>query len=158
MTERKPFQFKKIKQNEYEPVHLPPSWCGSICRNAMNEVCVESCAIKRDCSAFEPKANLDLSNMPHFPLEESATMTKEEKFTSVTIYLAKVVDHLQGVENESRLFKRHRIHNTGIGQILENIQSQTILLSAAEEIASPETGPEHSGKNERSSEVARSTD
>jgi hypothetical protein len=79
-------------------VHLPPAWCSSICRNAMNEICVEDCAIKRDCSAFEEKPGLNLSNMPPFPLKESATMTKEERFTSVTIYLAKVVDHLQGNE------------------------------------------------------------
>jgi hypothetical protein len=84
--------------NQEKQFALPPSWCSSLCRNAMNEVCVESCAIKRDCSAFEPKPNLDLSNMPRFPMEESSKMTKEEKFTSVTIYLAKVVDHLQGNE------------------------------------------------------------
>ena len=97
MKERQFFQFEK--NNEKETVHhLPPAWCGSICRNAMNEVCVEDCAIKRDCSAFEPKPNLKLIDMPSFPLTESAEMTKEEKFTSVTIYLSKVVDHLQGSE------------------------------------------------------------
>ena len=36
--------------------------------------------------------------MPRFPINDSAHMTKEERFTSVTIYLAKVVDHLQGNE------------------------------------------------------------
>ena len=70
----------------------------------MNEVCVENCAIKRDCSAFEEKPNLKLSDMPHFPLKESAGMTKEERFTSVTIYLAKVVDHLQGKEDVPETF------------------------------------------------------
>ena len=86
--------------NQEKTFGMPPSWCGAICRNAMNEVCVENCAIKRDCSAFEPKPNLKLSNMPHFPLKESAQMTKEERFTSVTVYLAKVVDHLNGVEEK----------------------------------------------------------
>lgn len=85
--------------NQEKTFGLPPSWCSSLCRNAMNEICVENCAIKRDCSAFELKPNLDLSDMPRFPLEASAKMTKEEKFTSVTIYLAKVVDHLQGNES-----------------------------------------------------------
>ena len=77
---------------------MPPTWCSGICRNAMNEICMEHCAIKRDCSAFEPKPDLKLIDMPSFPLIESAEMTKEEKFTSVTIYLSKVVDHLQGYE------------------------------------------------------------
>lgn len=67
----------------------------------MNETCIEQCAIKRDCSAFEPKPNLKLSDMPRFPLNDSVEMTKEEKFTSVTVYLAKVVDHLQGNEDEA---------------------------------------------------------
>jgi len=109
MTERKPFQFKKIKEKEYEPVHLPPAWCGAICRNAMNEVCVENCAVKRDCSGFDPKPNLNLSDMPRFPKTEG--MTREEKFTSVTIYLSKVVDHLQGNENEQ--------HHLGFPQALQ---------------------------------------
>ena len=89
---------KEKENNQPQGVQLPPAWCGAICRNAMNEICIEHCALKRDCSAFEPKPNLKLIDMPSFPLSESAEMTKEEKFTSVTIYLSKVVDHLQGRE------------------------------------------------------------
>ena len=95
---------KDREQNQFEGVQLPPTWCSSLCRNAMNEICIEDCALKRDCSAFEPKPNLKLSDMPRFPLKESGSMTKEEKFTSVTIYLAKVVDHLQGKEDEEHSF------------------------------------------------------
>jgi len=89
---------KEKNENQEKTFSLPPAWCGALCRNSMNEVCVEHCAIKRDCSAFEPMPNLNLSDMPRFPQTEG--MTREEKFTSVTVYLAKVVDHLQGVEYE----------------------------------------------------------
>src|SRR5215212_8357521 len=92
---------KDREQNQFEGVLLPPAWCSAICRNAMNEICIEHCAVGRDCSAFEPKPNLKLADMPQFPLKESADMTKEEKFTSVTVYLAKVIDHLQGSEEET---------------------------------------------------------
>jgi len=68
----------------------------------MNEVCIEHCAITRDCSAFDPKPNLKLGDLPPFPLEASANITKEEKFTSVTVYLSKVVDHLNGVNDERK--------------------------------------------------------
>ena len=64
----------------------------------MNEMCIEHCAIKRDTSYCEPKPDLKLSDMPRFPNTEG--MSREEKFTSVTVYLAKVVDHLKGIENE----------------------------------------------------------
>ena len=92
---------KDRENNQPQQIHLPPLWCGSICRNAMNEVCVEQCAVKRDCSAFDPRPNLKLDDMHRFPLKESASMTKEEKFTAVTVYLAKVVDHLQGNEDKT---------------------------------------------------------
>jgi hypothetical protein len=89
---------KDREQNQIEGLQMPPTWCSALCRNAMNEICIEDCAIKRDCSAFEEKPNLNLSNMPRFP--ETNGMTKEEKFTSVTVYLSKVIDHLQGKESE----------------------------------------------------------
>ena len=93
---------KERENNQSEKVLLPPAWCSAICRNAMNEVCIEHCAITKDCSAFDPKPNLKLGDLPRFPLEASANMTKEEKFTSVTVYLAKVVDHLNGVNDERK--------------------------------------------------------
>jgi hypothetical protein len=91
---------KDRENNQSHLVQLPPPWCGSICRNAMSEVCMEHCAIERDCSGFEPKPNLNLGDMPRFPLKASSNMTKDEKFTAVTVYLAKVVDHLKGIEDE----------------------------------------------------------
>ena len=89
---------KEIEESQIQGLRLPPLWCASLCRNAMNEICVEHCAIKRDCSAFEEKPDLKLIDMPRFPSQQLAKMTKEEKLTSVTVYLAKVVDHLQGYE------------------------------------------------------------
>ena len=109
---------------------MPPTWCSGICRNAMNEICIEDCAIKRDCSAFEPKPNLNLSDMPRFPLNESVSMTKEEKFTSVTIYLAKVVDHLQGIEEEPTIYpplRREDFHGS------VNRQGEGLLNAIAQE-------------------------
>ncbi|SRR6266496_235936 len=95
---------KEKEESQIPKFRLPPVWCSAICRNAINQVCVENCAIKRDCSAFDPKPNLTLSDMPPFPLTQSASMTKEEKFMAVTVYLAKVVDHLNGSEAENNNF------------------------------------------------------
>jgi hypothetical protein len=123
---------KERQQNQFEGVLLPPAWCGAICRNAMNEICIEHCAVERDCSAFEPKPNLKLADMPRFPLKESADMTKEEKFTSVTVYLAKVIDHLQGTEEEPPVIlpRASRVSiNTeiaGIGSALQGLQNEMV--------------------------------
>jgi hypothetical protein len=127
---------KDREQNQFEGVLLPPAWCGAICRNAMNEICIEHCAVKRDCSAFEPKPNLKLSDMPHFPLKDTANMTKEERFTSVTVYLAKVVDHLQGNEDEGPviLARASRANISaeiaGISSSLQDLQNETVIAEA----------------------------
>jgi hypothetical protein len=127
---------KDRENNQPQGVQLPPAWCGAICRNAMNEICIEHCATERDCSAFEPKPNLKLSDMPRFPLNASAEMTKGEKFTSVTVYLAKVVDHLQGNEDEAPIIlsRATRVNiNTeiaGIASSLQHLQNETAIAKA----------------------------
>ena len=136
MTKERPFQFKKIKEEEEVVHHLPPAWCGAICRNAMNEICVENCAIKRDCSGFEPKPNLDLIDMPRFPLKKSSSMSKEEKFTVVTVYLAKVVDHLKGIEDREPInppIRRRDIYDSGSSGLSEDIKIEDLLSGLQEE-------------------------
>lgn len=119
------------KNQSQEVVYLPPVWCSSICRNAMNDICVEHCAIKRDTSGFVPKPDLTLDEMPRFPKTEG--MTREEKFTSVTIYLAKVVDHIKGIENEHRTFVVRRERK--IAPAVEVVSSLASELAPAEEKA-----------------------
>jgi hypothetical protein len=157
MTEKeKPFQFKKFKE-EPEVVHyVPPAWCGAICRNAMSEMCCEHCAIKRDTSYFEPKPDLNLSNMPRFP--ETKDMTKEEKFTSVAIYLSKVVNHLQGVDDEPIPIRRPYHDRTASSQVSANIEIKSILHGIAEATASLPATEKREDQNVRPEEVVGTSD
>src|SRR5271157_4104608 len=103
-------------EQRMKELQLPPHWCSQICRNAMNEACLEGCAIRRDCSEFEMKKDLKLEDMPRFP--DTAGMTKEEKFTSVTVYMAKIVDHLQGVQDEYLYpIRRQNTHHSSGGRV-----------------------------------------
>lgn len=91
-------------------IKLPPTWCSSICRNSMNEVCVEDCAIKRDAEWFEVK-EIALEDMPRFPLKDftNGDMTPKERQVCAGVYLAKVVDKMQGVtdgQNVNRVRSR----------------------------------------------------
>ena len=148
---------KNKENNQQGSVHLPPTWCSGICRNAMNEICIEHCAIKRDCSAFEPAKSLKLIDMPKFP--NTANMTREEKFTSVTIYLAKIVDHLQGEPDEYIYpIRRPDLHSAGSRSLPENFKIQDLLPHISEEISSSEIGEERTSKGIGSSKVAGTTD
>ena len=141
MKER-PFQFKNIKKEEEVVHYVPPAWCGAICRNAMSEMCCEHCAIKRDTSYFEPKPNLNLGDMPRFPLRQSANMTKEERFTAVTIYLAKIVDHLQGNEDEPKIYPpvKEDVYDSQNSLLSHTVKIQDLLTS--EHIVNPAKGDE----------------
>ncbi|MCI0563790.1 MAG: hypothetical protein MN733_35395 [Nitrososphaera sp.] len=64
----------------------------------MNEVCIEQCAPKRDMSHFKPDKELELEAMPRFPMRAwQEEMTSKERQACAAIYLAKAIDHLQGV-------------------------------------------------------------
>lgn len=125
-----------MKKMERKQASLPPSWCSSICRNSMQDVCVEECAIKRDCSWFEPKEGLNLEDMPRFPFKETSEMTREEKFVSVTIYLSKVVDHLKGYDDERKFqlhHKRSHVNRFRSSQISSPVEVSSLLDGAKEE-------------------------
>ena len=104
----------------------------------MQDVCVEECAIKRDCSWFEPKEGLNLEDMPRFPFKEAKDMTKEEKFVSVTIYLSKVVDHLKGIEDERKFYpypRRPHVNRFRSSQIPSPVEIAGLLDGTKEEAA-----------------------
>ena len=86
-------------------------------------------------------------------------MTKEEKFTSVTIYIAKVVDHLQGVQDEYLYpIRRQNTHRATGSPIPAVVQVKDILPDLTQAISPPETGEERESQGVGSSEVAQSAD
>jgi hypothetical protein len=121
----------------------------------MNQLCVEDCASRRDCSKFEPRKDLELEDMPRFPLKEMSWMTREERLAAVTIYLAKVVDHLQGNEYEYTTAIR-RPHSNGptSGRIPPALQEQDLLPDPATEHTVYQAGPERQDQTVGSDQVA----
>ena len=111
---------------------------------------MEKCALKRDCSAFEIKPGLKLTDLPRFPLEESAQMTRDERFTSVSVYLAKVVDHLQGVEDEPIVTPVRRNHDgSGSCRVSQNLKGEDVLPLIQEGDSTHPTGPERTRQEVR---------
>lgn len=137
-------------------LNLPPLWCSQICRNAMNESCLEKCAIKKDCSAFQPKRGLKFTDLPRFP--DTANMSREEKFTSVTIYLAKIVDHLQGEPDEYIPFRRQNIHSQAGSRLSPIVQVKDLLPDLAQAISPLEVGEECKSERVGPAKVAQSAD
>jgi hypothetical protein len=118
---------KESNRNQIQGVRLPPSWCSFLCRNAMNERCIEDCAPNRNCSGFELKPGINLIDMPRFPSEQIGQMTKEEKLTAVTVYIAKTVDHLKGIERQE--------HNLPLPQALPKEKVRETIKDVASGLA-----------------------
>ena len=136
-ADRRNNDMKENNENQVKGIYLPPAWCGAICRNAMNEACIEHCAIERDCSSFEIKPALKIEDMPRFP--DTKGMTKEERFTCVVVYLTKVVDHAKGVDDEYvYLTRRSHLDRPRSRTVLEDLQGKDLLSCFQEGDPAPE--------------------
>lgn len=114
----------KGERDNKNTIHFPPAWCAKVCENASNQACVEICAPRHDSSWFSSKKEISLLSMTRFPLREwMEVMTKEERATSIVIYLAKVVDILQGDMSE-----RENFYHTGSGRVSETFKIQGLHL------------------------------
>ncbi len=72
-------------------------------------------------------------------------MTEEEKLASVTVYLAKVVDHLQGVDDEHTIDpirRRQSLHGARSRRLSEDLQVQDLLSGVQEANSSLEVRPQ----------------
>ncbi len=93
--------YRKNKVERKIGYRLPPTWCSLICENAMNELCIEKCAPNRSTTQFVLKKDVYLSTLPPFPFRAwQEEMNPAERKTVAGLYLAKIVDHLQGREND----------------------------------------------------------
>jgi hypothetical protein len=68
----------------------------------MNDVCIEECSPKRDCSSFEIKPELDLPTMPAYP--ETKNLTWKERFVIEEAYLKKTIDFIQGKTRKNNVY------------------------------------------------------
>jgi hypothetical protein len=83
-------------------------------------------------------------------------MTKEERFTSVTVYLAKVVDHLKGVDDETiypPIIRRKDIYRAGSVGVSENIEVKDLLPGVQKGNSSSEDRKKRPDSPDRSSEM-----
>ena len=147
-----------MKTMERDVQVLPPPWCSSICKNSMNDFCVEGCAIRRDTSHFEPADGVTLNDLPKFPLLEAKHMKPAEKFTAVAVYLSKLVEHAKGEDYELPAPIRPHPYHSRTSRVSEDQQKQVVLHGAEEITSVISDWKEHSDKDVRPSTMAKSTD
>jgi hypothetical protein len=77
---------------------LPPSWCGNICLNSGETVCVYDCAAERKARFFLPDPDLKLEHIAPFPVHDwQINSSPKERQVMAGLYLAKLVEAVTGV-------------------------------------------------------------
>jgi hypothetical protein len=107
-------------------VKLPPYSTCRLCRNSMNQACMEICAPKKDYSWFDLKPGINLEDLPRFPLKEfNEEMSSSVRQKVVAVYIAKIVDNLQGVRDE-----RTNLYDPRSRRISKTLQKQGLPFSS----------------------------
>jgi hypothetical protein len=109
-----------------------PTWCSAFCKNSLSDVCVEDCAVSRKMTSFRFKP-IEFDDIPPYPIEEFACMTKEEKAISLAIYTAKITEKIQEGENGQYSKIRQNHDYTRSRSISENVKKQSLLSSESTE-------------------------
>ena len=117
----------------------------------MNQQCVDDCAIKRDCSWFELRPGIRLEDLPRYPINDTKDMTGSEKFTSVVVYLTKLVDYIKGDED----YGRENLYRPSSRKVLTALRGQGIQTGAEGIDPTHQDLAEREDQREPASTVAR---
>ena len=64
----------------------------------MNQICLEKCHLDRKCSAFEIRKDLNLIDLPSFPVEDFIhNMSPDERKVILAVYMTLLIDDKKGV-------------------------------------------------------------
>ncbi len=78
---------------------MPPISTCRVCKNNMNQDCVEVCAPARDYSRFELRKGTRLEDLPRFPLAQLDDMKSIARGRVISLYTSLMFDHMMGYDN-----------------------------------------------------------
>lgn len=112
---------------------MPPFSVCRMCKNCMNEICLEDCAPKGDLYKFDLKDGVNLHSAPRFPFKEfMESMSPKVRQVVVAAYMTLIVDHELGIERyEHRIFRPHA-DRTRSFEILTNLPLTAVSDDPAE--------------------------
>lgn len=132
----------------------PPAWCSRACKNALSDICIERCAIRRDGSHFDPKEYLGIMDLPRFPLHEFISeMSPRDRTFVIGLYTSMMVDQAQGRETR---YERRNPHRPRSRQIPKAFESQGLLPDPTAGATPHQAGEKCEGSSNGAGEVVGS--
>lgn len=134
--------------NQEREINMPPSRACGICRNRMNEVCLEECAPDGDYEHFDPNMNRPTETFPNLSLEEYRHLTGKMKGEWLFIQQTKILEAING-EPRHTYYPRSR-------RIPKNFRRQDVPAGSERENSLREDREERQDQEARPVEVDRS--
>ena len=118
-------------QKENHPVYeMPPSRICGVCRNRMNEVCVEECALCKDYKHFDPDFSRPFESIPKITIEEYRELNGRAKGEWMFYRLEKLIAFMGGEDGRDTHYPASR-------RLPKDFKEQGLLVGADE----PDTVP-----------------
>jgi hypothetical protein len=92
--------YTKRKVERSPKLNLPPSRACGICRNRMNQSCVEECAPEEDYRYFEPDLDRPIDTLPKLTFQEYLELPGSMKGKWLFVQLTKLQEALDGTTIE----------------------------------------------------------
>lgn len=145
--------YTKRKVEKSPILHLPPSRACGICKNRMNQSCVEECAPNENYKYFEPDLDRPFDTLPKLTFQEYLELPGSMKGKWLFMQLTKLQEVLDGTTNElGPAVYRHRS-----GKIPETLKVTGVFDDSPEKVTiyQAERAPD-SGKRNGPKKVGRS--
>lgn len=112
---------------------LPPSRACGICRNRMNEVCLENCAPEKKYGSFEPDMTRPLDKLPTLTFKEYLELPGAMKGRWLFIQQTKLIEFMKGEDNGRIPPPRPYSNHTRSRGVSSNLQEQDLLPGGEKE-------------------------
>ena len=100
--------YTKKKVREREEIVMPPSRACGVCRNRMNDVCLNECAPVADFKDFDPDMRRVLVTFPKLTYQEYLELPASMKGKWLFVMQTKLVEAINGDDNLRPLTYRQR--------------------------------------------------
>lgn len=104
-----------------------------MCRNRMNEVCLENCAPEKKYGSFEPDMTRPLEKMPTLTFNEYIELPGVMKGKWLFIQQTKLIEFMKGEDNGRIFTPRPYPHRAGSRGVPSNFEEQNLLPCGEEE-------------------------
>ena len=136
------------KERQFIPLDMPPSRACSICKNRMNDICLDDCAPNESYRYFEPNMKMDADLFPKLSIEEYRELNGKMKGEWLFVQQTKLMEVQNGTNG--RYFNSARSR-----RVSKALQEQNLPDGATEQNPLRQDREERKDQEERPIEVDR---